>query len=67
MMPAFIMIGSMIMPATWPGYSSRRRRTLSRLLNEAIFVSANIASGMPVLAGDPIGPVGGADVLGLRA
>ena len=51
MIPAFIITGSMIIPATWPGCWSSRRLTLSRSLNVATRVSRVIASGMPVLAG----------------
>ncbi len=51
MIPAFIMIGSMSIPATWPGCSSSRRSTLARSLKVATRVSFMIASGMPELDG----------------
>ncbi len=60
MIPAFIMTGSTIMPATWPGCSSRRPLTLPRSLNWATRVSLVIASGMPdedgTECGRPRGP-----------
>ena len=48
MIPAFIMIGSMIIPATWSGCSSSSLATLSRSLNVAIRVRSVMAWGMPV-------------------
>ena len=47
MIPAFIMIGSRIAPATCPWFSSRIRSMLSRSLKWAIRVSSVIASGRP--------------------
>ena len=55
MMPAFIMTGSMIIPATWSWCSSRSRATLSRSLNVAISVRSVMALGMPVEAGALLG------------
>jgi hypothetical protein len=43
MIPAFIMIGSRIIPAIWPGCSSSSVATLSRSLNVATRVSRVIA------------------------
>ena len=51
MIPAFIITGSMIMPAIWPSCSSSRRATLSRSLNAAISVRSVMAFGMPEEAG----------------
>src|SRR5260370_512513 len=51
MIPAFIMIGSMIIPATSPGCSSSSRATLSMSLKAATRVSRMNASGIPVLDG----------------
>ena len=48
MIPAFIMIGSMIMPAIWSWCSSSSLATLSRSLNVAIRVRSVMARGMPV-------------------
>ena len=59
-MPAFIMTGSTIMPATWPRCASRSLATLARSLNWAISVRLVIASGMPdedgTLSGRSLGP-----------
>ena len=55
MMPAFIMIGSTIMPATWPGFSSSTRFTATRSLKPTIRVRSVIAFGMPVLDGHRLG------------
>ena len=51
MIPAFIMIGSMIIPAIWPGYSSSSRATPSRSLKPTTRVRSVIACGIPVLDG----------------
>ena len=59
MMPAFIMIGSMIMPATWPWWVSRSLATLSRSLNVAIRVRSVMALGMPVEDGALYGVAAG--------
>lgn len=50
-MPAFIMTGSTIMPATWSLCSSSSLSTLSRSLNVATSVRPVIAAGMPLLLG----------------
>src|SRR3974390_1630558 len=55
MIPAFIMIGSMSMPATWSLCSSRSRSTLPRSLNVAIRVRSVMALGMPVELGTLFG------------
>ncbi len=47
MMPAFIMIGSTIIPATLPSWALSSRATLSRSLKVAISVRSVIAAGMP--------------------
>ena len=59
MMPAFIMIGSMIIPAISPGCSSKARATASRSLNGTMIVSAMMASGTPELAGTFVGRLAG--------
>ena len=46
-MPAFIMIGSTIIPAIRPGWASSSRATLPRSLNVATSVRSVIAAGMP--------------------
>ena len=55
MMPAFIMIGSTIIPATWPGWASRMRSTAARSLKPTTRVRSMMAVGMPVLPGTPVG------------
>ena len=59
-MPAFIMIGSTIMPATSPWCSSSSLATLARSLNWATSVRSVMARGMPAdegtLAGWSLGP-----------
>ncbi len=62
-MPAFIMIGSTIMPATSPGWASSARRTAATSLNGTIVVRPVIASGMPPLSVIADRRVRGADVL----
>ena len=66
MIPAFIMTGSMIMPATWSLCSSRRRATLPRSLNAAISVRSVMALGMPVEAGALLGLSSGPACSGCR-
>ena len=51
MIPAFIMTGSTIMPATWSLCSSRSLATLPRSLKVATSVRPVIAAGMPLLLG----------------
>ena len=64
MIPAFIMIGSMIIPAISSGCSSRSLATLSMSLKLATRVSLMNGPGMPVLdgawAGLPSGPASSA-------
>ncbi len=55
MIPAFIMIGSMIIPATSAGCSSRSRATPSRSLKLATRVRSVMARGMPVEEGTLFG------------
>ncbi len=55
MIPAFIITGSMIMPAISFSCSSSRRATLSRSLNVAISVRSVMAFGMPEEAGTLLG------------
>jgi hypothetical protein len=50
MMPAFIITGSMIIPATWPSFSTRTRESTSRSLKGTTWVRETISGGMPVLA-----------------
>ena len=51
MIPAFIMIGSRIMPATCPGCSVSARSTAPRSLNGTTVTRSMIAAGMPLLSG----------------
>ena len=58
MMPAFIMIGSTIMPAIWPACSSSSRGNAGRSLKPTTSVRSVIAVGIPVLAGTWCGRAG---------
>ena len=67
MMPEFIMIGSMSIPAIFPGFASSSLATDGRSLKPTTSVRSVIAFGIPVLDGHGIGLVGRADLVGVRA
>ena len=54
-MPAFIIAGSTIMPATRPWYRCSVRSSASRSLNGTTRVSATTSSGMPIVCGTDTG------------
>ena len=58
-MPAFIMIGSRIIPAIWPWCSASTRSTAPRSLNGTMTIRSMIACGMPVLPGTLYGASAG--------
>ena len=59
MMPAFIMIGSTIIPATSPGCRRSAASTAARSLNGTTVTRPVTASGMPLLLTTPTGASSG--------
>ena len=64
-MPAFIMIGSMIIPAISPGCSSKARATASRSLNGTMIVERHDGVGDARAGGDVRRPARRSDVAGV--